>query len=546
MSSTESYLDRWKDGKKIFAIVLSVNIAAILLAVFLPVESCDTDSTYPCITKDTALFAALGIIVVVSLIGFLSFFNRLSHSPDLTKGEMRKTFAISIIMLYLLILSLVLTNQIDLFPLDPENPNDVKLTKQAEFNQELLENFSYVVMTVIIFYFGSRAYNQARKSKKDEQEEPSTTDEIDAAEADSALAEAEVSKAKAATSVAESEVETAKAEVSKAEVKSSSVFTDDEKIKAEAEIAIAKEKVVKAEAKALKAKSDEAKAEIRAELAAENEKSVKRSIKSKSSSLDTKTKVMLAKIEATKAENEAILAKTKAEAIKIESEMKPKPTTVSLKKDTISSTPSDAVKNAQLEIFSDFVKFVDDQGDKVTGKDILDFKRKFTEKVGDLIRKENDSINDEISKLDIKDPEMPKKKQMLLERKSKVTNNLAITKEDRVHVCNTLNDIMQKHVPNLSLNALLQEMDLTHLTAREISEMISEGILGKIHIGKKSPEVLLVEYFSLKNSYHPQTMTDNEKKTFNEKLKILTAEINQLPKDKQEELFDKVDDMLNP
>ena len=134
--SSESFLDRWKDGKKIFAIIMVVNISAILIALFLPFSSID-------ISKDTALFAALGIIIIVCLVGFLAFFNRLSNSPDFTKGEIRKTFAITIIMIYLLILSLVLTNQIDFFPLTPDG---TELTKQGEFNQNLLENFSHVVI----------------------------------------------------------------------------------------------------------------------------------------------------------------------------------------------------------------------------------------------------------------------------------------------------------------------------------------------------------------------------------------------------------------
>ena len=141
---------------------------------------------------------------------------------------------------------------------------------------------------------------------------------------------------------------------------------------------------------------------------------------------------------------------------------------------------------------------------------------------------------------------MPKKKQILLEKKSKVSENLAVRMEDTIHVSDTLDDIMNQYVPNLSLEKAMRDLNLRNLTAREISAYISAGLLGEIHIGKKSFEVLLTEYFSLKNSYHPDTMTEKELKEFEEKLKILTAEINQLPKDKQEELFDKVDEMLNP
>lgn len=141
---------------------------------------------------------------------------------------------------------------------------------------------------------------------------------------------------------------------------------------------------------------------------------------------------------------------------------------------------------------------------------------------------------------------MSKKKQMFLDKKSQVTKDLAIRKVDRVHLCNALNDIMKQDVPNLSLAKLMEEMNLTDLTAREVAQLISEGLIKPIHLGKKSFEVLQQEYFSLKNSYRPKEMSEKEKNEFNEKLKTLIAEIQFLPENKQKELFDNVDDMLNP
>ena len=101
------------------------------------------DSECNVIQKNPAVFVALGVITVVNLVGFLAFFNRMSTSPDLTKGEMRKTFSITIIMIYLLVLSLTITGHI-----------------HWDADKKLFENFTYVVITV---YFGSRTYKQARE-----------------------------------------------------------------------------------------------------------------------------------------------------------------------------------------------------------------------------------------------------------------------------------------------------------------------------------------------------------------------------------------------
>ncbi len=118
-----------------------VNILAILLSVAIPAL---VDS----ISQDIAIFGALGTITVVTIVGFLAAFNRLSAEPNVTKGEMRKSFAITIIMIYLLVLSLNMTDLISL----PEDST-------------IFENFSTVVIAVIVFYFGGRVVQQAFKLK---------------------------------------------------------------------------------------------------------------------------------------------------------------------------------------------------------------------------------------------------------------------------------------------------------------------------------------------------------------------------------------------
>jgi len=182
--------------------------------------------------------------------------------------------------------------------------------------------------------------------------------------------------------------------------------------------------------------------------------------------------------------------------------------------------------------------------DNVAGKDIINFTRKFTESVGDLISEKYASIDGDIKKLDSKDPDISKKKHKLEEQKIRFRKDLAIRKKDKEYLLNKLNDIMKQDVPNISLAKILEKLNLTDLTAREIAQLISEGVIKPMHIGRKSFEVLQQEYFSLKNLYRPGEMTDKELEEFNEKLKNLTAEIQFLPEDKQEKLYDNIDKML--
>jgi len=57
--------------------------------------------------------------------------------------------------------------------------------------------------------------------------------------------------------------------------------------------------------------------------------------------------------------------------------------------------------------------------------------------------------------------------------------------------------------------------------AREIAEEISEETRAPQHLGKKSATVIIQEYFSIKNSFKPQTMSNKDKAEFLNKLFIL-------------------------
>ena len=128
---TEAFEHRWKAANWILLMVIFVDVSAIVIGVIFQML----------LNDPLPLVAGLGVIVIVTILGTLMGFNRLSESPDLTKGEMRKSIAITIIILYLLVIILAITTQLSL-----ENDQE-KL---------VIDNFSNVVIAVIIFYFGSR------------------------------------------------------------------------------------------------------------------------------------------------------------------------------------------------------------------------------------------------------------------------------------------------------------------------------------------------------------------------------------------------------
>ncbi|QMU54965.1 MAG: hypothetical protein GKS07_08795 [Nitrosopumilus sp.] len=217
-------------GGKIFAIILIINVSAILASAILPVASDNfgmselilcpegsTDSTDNSATPDVCskiypnspVFVALGIIIVVNMVGFLAFFNRMSQSPDLTKGEMRKTFAVAIITLYLLVVALTVTEHI--------------IWKE---NSELLTNFTYVVITVIIFYFGSRAWSQAKGDDNNNLIQNDGTDTENSKEVK--IAEAEVAEITLAVKKAENKTKAAELQRSEAKDKNEIISADTE------------------------------------------------------------------------------------------------------------------------------------------------------------------------------------------------------------------------------------------------------------------------------------------------------------------------------
>jgi hypothetical protein len=88
-------------------------------------------------------------------VGMITFFGMLAissyhslHNPNST-GTMRKAIASSMISVYVVVLSLLFSGNL------PSLENEASMT--------LMENFSYVIMTIIGFYFGSKGATEFLK-----------------------------------------------------------------------------------------------------------------------------------------------------------------------------------------------------------------------------------------------------------------------------------------------------------------------------------------------------------------------------------------------
>lgn len=87
--------------------------------------------------------AGVGIVTFFGMLIISSYYS--IHNPD-SKGTMRKAIATSMISVYVVVLGLLFSDQLpDL---------------QTETAMELMKNFSYIIMTVIGFYFGSKGVTE--------------------------------------------------------------------------------------------------------------------------------------------------------------------------------------------------------------------------------------------------------------------------------------------------------------------------------------------------------------------------------------------------
>ena len=88
------------------------------------------------------------ISISIAGVGLITFFGMLIissyhalHQPD-SKGTMRKAIASSMVSVYLVLLGLAFSDRLSNIP--------------NEQSMILLQNFSWVIMTIVGFYFGSK------------------------------------------------------------------------------------------------------------------------------------------------------------------------------------------------------------------------------------------------------------------------------------------------------------------------------------------------------------------------------------------------------
>ena len=78
-------------------------------------------------------------------------------------------------------------------------------------------------------------------------------------------------------------------------------------------------------------------------------------------------------------------------------------------------------------------------------------------------------------------------------------------------------------------------------SARKISKEISQGTRKPQHLGKKSFAVLQHELFSLKKSFKPQIMTNDDWEKFSKKLDSIKNGISKLDKKDQRSLNNEIE-----
>ncbi|QMU54964.1 MAG: hypothetical protein GKS07_08790 [Nitrosopumilus sp.] len=194
---------------------------------------------------------------------------------------------------------------------------------------------------------------------------------------------------------------------------------------------------------------------------------------------------------------------------------------------TVTSSPKD-VQTLMDAVVSEFEQFVA-QNPNTSGDVVNAFQQKFTASVGGLISQRNSAIKDAIDNLDRTAPDFPAKEQELLEQKQHVKDNLAIRTIDRERLNSRLNAIHKQSATNLNSKKIINGIDLTDKSPREISRLISNGDIPPMIIGPKSFEMLKQELTSMLQSRKPSDMTSNEQEAFSNLLDQRIQETLTLP-----------------
>lgn len=120
-----------------YSIRASTGGAALLIAINLATLAALTFLGYP--------FLAIAAVGIITLIGVLALADYVSVEPSVSTGEMRSALSASIVAVYLVVVALAATGG----PL-----------ASTESAVAVIQNFTWVVGAVVIFYFGSKAVLQ--------------------------------------------------------------------------------------------------------------------------------------------------------------------------------------------------------------------------------------------------------------------------------------------------------------------------------------------------------------------------------------------------
>ena len=146
---------RWKGATIIAAVTVFLDLSVLFLG---------THSIKGLISLSIPW--SVGSIGIITFVGILLHVNYLSNDTELSKREMRKAIAASLIAVYCTLVPLII------FEL-PNFTND----KQFELATTAIADFSWVIGAVIVFYFGSRSVDKWIDYKKGEQAQSGATAE---------------------------------------------------------------------------------------------------------------------------------------------------------------------------------------------------------------------------------------------------------------------------------------------------------------------------------------------------------------------------------
>ena len=108
---------------------------------------------------------SVGSIGIITFVGILLYVNYLSNDLELSKREMRKAIAASLIAIYCTLVPLII------FELPELTDTQLGLAKTA------IVDFSWIIGAIIAFYFGSRSFDKWVDYKKGEQAQSGAAEE---------------------------------------------------------------------------------------------------------------------------------------------------------------------------------------------------------------------------------------------------------------------------------------------------------------------------------------------------------------------------------